>query len=173
LPPFRIAAVWLAGLWLGLLVASWLSATASFRAVDRVLEPGARPELEERLARVDPPDRRVVLRFLASEINRWMFARWALVQALLALVLFALVWNAGLWPRSAAALLLLVVAVQALGLGPQIESLGRTLDFVPRPLPADVARRFGVLHGSFVLFDLLKAVVLLVVGLLLTRAPHP
>ena len=41
----------LLGLWLGLLVSSWLVATATFRTVDRVLAE-ARPELAGRLAAV-------------------------------------------------------------------------------------------------------------------------
>jgi hypothetical protein len=35
---------------------------------------------------------------------------------------------------------------------------------VPRPLPAEIARRFGVLHAAFVVSDLVKA------GLLATAA---
>jgi hypothetical protein len=45
------------------------------------------------------------------------------------------------------------------------------LDFVPRPLPVGVARRFGWLHGAYVLLDLLKAGVLFGLGWVLGRAP--
>lgn len=36
------------GLWLGLLLASWVIATVNFRSVDRVLGPELRPELDQR-----------------------------------------------------------------------------------------------------------------------------
>ena len=169
----RSAALWLTGLWLGLLVASWVSATASFRAVDRVLGPVVRPEIETRLASVAAADRRLVLRHLASEINRWMFRRWAIVQALLALVLVIAAWPGGGASRLLALALFVVVLIQLVGLGPPIARLGESLDFVPRPLPADVARSFGLLHGGFVLLDLAKAVVLVALAFLVARRPLP
>ncbi|MFI5183176.1 MAG: hypothetical protein ACHQNV_02170, partial [Vicinamibacteria bacterium] len=64
----------------------------------------------------------------------------------------------------------MVVLVQA-SLAPAIESLGRSIDFVPRPLPAVVGRRFGALHGAFVLLDLGKAGLLLLAAHLLRHLP--
>jgi len=169
-PVSRGAALLLAGLWLGVLVASWIAATASFRAVDRVLGPEMRPELSARLAAVPAPDRRVALRHLASEINRWMFARVGLVQGVLAVAFLAAAWPAGGVVRVLALAAAALTLVQA-GLAPPIESLGRSIDFVPRPLPLDVARRFGLLHGAFVLLDLSKAGILALAGHVLTRLP--
>lgn len=170
MPLSRGAALVLTGLWLGLLSASWVAATASFRAVDRVLGGESRPELRIRLAPVPEQDRRVVLRHLASEINRWMFVRWAWVQLLIAGALVLAVWPAAGAPR-ALALAAAAIAMAQAGLGPSIETLGRSLDFVPRPLPPDLARRFGLLHGSFVLLDLVKAACLAFCGPLLMRLP--
>lgn len=173
MPSGRGGALWIAGLWLGLLVASWVSATSSFRAVDRVLGPEAPAEFQSRLSGVAPGERRVVLRYLASEINRWMFRRWAFVQVGLGLVLVALAWSAGTSSRTVAALAFLVVLVQTFALGPGIETFGRSLDFMPRPLPPDVARRFGLLHGGFLVLDLGKALLLIVSAWLLGRRPLP
>lgn len=170
MPLSRGAALLLTGLWLGLLAASWIAATASFRAVDRVLGPAARPELQARLAPMPQEDRRVVLRHLASEINRWMFARWAIVQLVIAVALVVAAWPSGGAPRW----LVLAAAAMALaqaGLGHSIETLGRSLDFVPRPLTPDVARRFGLLHGAFALLDLVKGACLAASGPLLMRLP--
>jgi hypothetical protein len=161
--------LWIAGLWLGLLLASWVSATASFRGVDRVLGPGSPPELESRLAGVAPAERRVVLRYLASEINRWMFRRWALVQVGLATALLLLAWGVGMPVRIVVGLAFVIVLAQTFALGPGIETLGRSLDFVPRPLPADVARRFGILHAGFLGLDLVKAGLLIASAWLLGR----
>ncbi len=166
----RGLALLLTGLWLGMLVASWIAATASFRGVDRVLGPEARPELQSRLAPIASEDRRMALRHLASEINRWMFARWAVAQWALAAGLILAAWRAGGAPRALALTAAGITLAQAL-LGPSIEALGRSLDFVPRPLPPDVARRFGALHGAYVLLDLVKGAGLAILGVLLARLP--
>lgn len=163
------AALLLVGLWLGLLVTSWISATGSFRAVDRVLGPEMRPELKQRLAGLEPADRRLALRHLASEINRWMFRRFGLVQ--LALALLALLAS---WPNGAPRLVLgaaVAVVVLQVALGASIESFGRSLDFVARPLPPDLGRRFGLQHAGFLLLDAAKALLLVAAGALLARRP--
>ena len=148
-----------AGFWLGMLAASWVMATVNFRTVDRVLGPGIRPEMAGRLAALPAEDRRVVLRHLASEINRTMFRAWALAElALGALALGAAGRMPGaprLWMGAA---LLLVVAQLAV-LTPAIASVGRSIDFLPRPLPAGIGRRFGTLHAAYVGADFAKAIL--------------
>lgn len=173
MPEGRALSLWLAGLWLGLLLASWVSATASFRSVDHVLGPGQRPELETRLSAVAAGDRRLVLRYLAAEINRWMFRRWGVAQLALSLALLAAAWRGGAALRTILGLALAIVVVQSLALAPPIESLGRSIDFVPRPLPPEIARRFGLLHAGFVGLDLVKALLLAAVGYLLACRPFP
>jgi hypothetical protein len=160
----------LAAFWLGLLVTSWVSATASFRTVDRVLGPGMRPELGQRLEAVPRGERRTVLRHLASEINRRLFRSWAVAQLALGVLLLAAAWPLGSL-RWLAAGALVVTLVQALGLTGAIVGLGRGLDFVPRPLPPDLARRFGLLHAAYVSLDLAKAALLGLAAVLLLRRP--
>jgi hypothetical protein len=160
----RPAALLLVGLWLGMLVASWVMATVNFRVADGVL--ASRGEVQARLQPLPAEDRRLVLRHLSSEINRWMFGRWAMAQVVLGIALLAAVWGGGTVPRALAAAALALVLVQALALGPAIQTLGRSLDFVPRPLPADVGRRFGLLHGAYVLADFARAAVLLALAVL-------
>src|SRR5438034_3190473 len=149
----RAGALLVIGLWLGLLAASWAMASASFRAVDRLLGPEARPELQARLAPLSPSDRRTILRHVAAESNRWMFRTWTLAEMLLGALLVAASWRLGAVPR-ALALAAAAVLAQALGLAPAIAQLGRTLDFVPRPLPPADGRRFGLLHAGYMLADL-------------------
>ena len=156
----RGAAVLVLGLWMGLLVASWAVATASFRTVDRVLGPGAAPELQGRLAPLAPDVRRAVLRHVASESNRWMFGAMSIAELALGLALVALSWRLGPVPRALALAALLVVVLQSAALGPAILRLGRSIDFVPRPLPPAEGRRFGLLHAAYMLADLVKAAVL-------------
>jgi hypothetical protein len=159
------------GLWFGLLVASSAVATVNFRTVDRLLGPDQRPELAQRLETLQPIDRRFVLRHLVSEVNRWIFRVGSLVQLVLALLLVLATWRAGGLPRALALAALLLTAVQALGLAGAITRFGRGLDFVPRPLPADLARRFGLLHAAYVLGDLAKAGLLVALAALLSRRP--
>ncbi len=153
----RSLAVGLAGVWLGLLVASWLIASLNFRTVDRVLGPELRPEADAALRGVTPGDRRMVLRHLGSEVNRAMFGLWGPAQLALGLIALALAWRAGMLPRALLGGALALLLIQALALAGAIVELGRAIDFVPRPLPPDVARRFGLLHAAYVGFDLLKA----------------
>ena len=152
----RPAVLFLLGVWLGLLVASWLVASATFRTVDRVLAE-ARPEPAGRLAPVPEPERRMALRHLASEVNRWMFGWWAVAQLALGVACVLLTWPRGGAIRWLSLAALLIVLAQAFGLGPAIRDLGRSLDFAARPLPREVAGRFGALHGAFVVLDLAKA----------------
>ncbi len=159
------------GLWLGLLVASSAVAIVNFRTVDRLLGPGERPELAQRLAAVQPQDRRVVLRHLVSEVNRWIFRTGSAAQLALAVVLVAASWSLGGLPRALAVAALLLTLGQALGLAPAIASLGRGFDFVPRPLPQELARRFGLLHGAYVVGDLSKLGLLAAIAVLLLRRP--
>jgi hypothetical protein len=161
------------GLWLGLLVASSAVATVNFRTVDRLLGPGLRPELARTLEAVPPEGRRFALRHVVSEVNRWIFRAGGTAQLALAVALAVLAWPAGGAPRALALAALLVTVVQAVGLAGAIASFGRPLDFVPRPLPPELARRFGLLHGAYVIGDLAKAALLVAVSALLLRRPPP
>ena len=154
---FRPVTLALGAFWLGLLVASWFAATSSFRTVDRVLGPGQPPEMAARLEGVPAPERRVALRYLASEINRGMFRRFGLAEAAFALVLAGLAWPGGGKGRIFACVIVAVVVAQLVFLGPRILEIGRAIDFVPRPLSPEVARSFGVLHGAYLVLDLVKA----------------
>jgi hypothetical protein len=167
---FRPAALALSAFWLGLLVASWVAATASFRTVDRVLGPGLRPELAARLEPLPPPARRETLRHLASEVNRWLFRHFGLLEGGLSLLLLALAWPGGGRGRVLAGAVVAIVLVQLMALGPRILEIGRAIDFVPRPLDPEVGRRFGMLHAAYVGLDLLKAGILAAVVWLTARA---
>ena len=160
-----------AGVWLGFLVASWVVATLSFKSADRVAGPEARVEVAAKLAPVSAEDRRMVLRHLAAEINRGMFRVWATVQLVLGLTLVGLAWRLGGAPRILAAVAVALVLVQAFALGPAIAAVGRGLDFLPRPLPPELGRRFGALHTAYAVADLVKAAALTGLSVLLLRRP--
>ena len=166
----RIALL-VAGAWVGLLVASSAVAIVNFRTVDRLLGPEMRPELARTLEAVPAEGRRFALRHVVSEVNRWIFRAGGAVQLALAVALVALLWRTGGAAFALAIVALAVTAVQAAGLAGAITSFGRSLDFVPRPLPPDLARRFGLLHGAYVLGDAAKAVLLVFLSVVLLRRP--
>lgn len=157
----------LCGLWLGALVASWVFAPLNFRMVDRVLAE-ARPEMAQRLAPVPPEAQRQVLRLLASENNRWMFRHWAWAQAVAGLLLVGFCWRVPGAARYALLGALVLVAAQLVMVGPIVD-LGRSIDFAPRPLPAAVGRRFGLLHSAWAVTDLAKAALLVAAAALVAR----
>lgn len=158
----------LLGLWLGLLVSSWVMATVNFRTAERAAaSPPA--ELDRRLQPLSAEDRRHATRYVASEINRWMFRSWGLIQAALGLAVAALLWREGGAARLLACVALGLVLVQVGVLAPMIAQVGRQIDFLARPLPPDLGRRFGIAHGGYVVVDLVKAVVLAAVAVVLVR----
>ena len=162
------AALVLTGVWLGALLASWVAATVNFRTVDRVLGAEARPELAQKLEPVPADARRQSLRHLASEINRWSFRWWSIAQVVLGAIVAALCWRQPGAARYLLAAALAIVLVQ-LALVRPIVDLGRSIDFVPRPLPPEVGRRFGLLHAAFVGSDLIKAALLAASAVVLGR----
>ena len=167
----RSLALLLVGLWVGLLLASWGIAVASFQTADSILGPGMRPEVATRLGPIPAEDRRQVLRFLAAEMNRWMFRTGSVAQLTLGMALLLLVFRSEGTPRLLAGVALGLTLVQAGVLSPSIARLGRSLDFVARPLPPEISHRFGLLHGAYVLADLLKGVSVACVGWVLARLP--
>ena len=122
---------------------AWV-ATQNFREVDRLLshsDPVATLHFKQLGA-----DARPLLRYQASEFNRWLFHGWDNAQliggsAILFLLLF--------WSRenkmtlSGILLLLILAAIQRFVLTPEIIGLGRMLDFAP----AGALTRSSVLSG--------------------------
>jgi hypothetical protein len=151
----RPLALLFAGFWLGLLVASWVAASVTFRTAAELFGPTARKELTDSLAATPDPERRQAMRFMASEVNRAMFARRYVAEIVLGACLLALALR-GRGPWIPAAVALGVLAVQAALHGPILE-IGRSVDFVARPLPPDIASRFGRFHAAYVLLDFAKA----------------
>ncbi len=159
----------LVGVWLGLLFASWAVASATFRTAELVAGAPAGSAAGDRVALVAADSRRPLFRHLASEVNRWMFGRFGWAQLALSLVVVVLAWPFGGAMRWLSLLGLAAVAVQGAALGPAILELGRSIDFVARPLAPDVGRRFGLLHGGYVVLDLVKAGALVALAVVLTR----
>jgi hypothetical protein len=151
-------AIALVGLWLGWTLFMWFLAGRSFATVERVLaKPNA--HFTEATKSSTPEQTREVLRYLASEINRTIFRAYGLGQILLGALLLALLY----WqkPRDTFSLvlvggMLVLVLILALVITPQLISLGRRIDFVPRDPSPPGMQRFWMLHGMFTGLDGVK-----------------
>ena len=146
------------GIWLGWTAAMWFAATRSFRTADRILKkPG--PQLGEAIRPLGHDQARIILRYLASEINRTYFRTYGWAQILLGMILVVLLWYQA--PRDTIGILLsgvmlALVIILTLVIQPMIVSLGRSIDFLPRtPAPAQMPR-FWMLHGAFTGLDAVK-----------------
>lgn len=144
--------------WLILTPVMWFAATKSFSTVDRVLGT-ANIQFDEATKGMAVGQTRVVLRHLASEINRSFFWGYGLAQIVLGGALVLLLWRTT--PRDTlgfgvVCFMLGLVLILTLALTPMIISLGRSIDFVPRNPPPPVMPRFWALHGAFTGLDGVK-----------------
>jgi hypothetical protein len=149
----------LMGAWMVGSVMMAFVATQNFRAVDRVLAAPAGADLHRKLDGISPDDARMILRHLASEMNRYYFRVWEWTQFVVGGLVLMLFVRSG---RSDALVPALIVAMLAIVLvflvflTPTIVTLGRSLDFVSRtPLPPQYAR-FWRFHITYTLLELVK-----------------
>ncbi|MBZ5669582.1 MAG: hypothetical protein LAO04_07635 [Acidobacteriia bacterium] len=154
----QVLAVAILSAWLVATLSMWFAATKSFATVDRVLRR-ANPQFLEATKPLGEGSTRVVLHYLASEINRTLFWGYGALQIALGVILFLLLWRQT--PRDAvgigvAATMLALSAILTFVITPLIISLGRSMDFVPRNPPPPVMPRFWALHGSFTGLDGVK-----------------
>jgi hypothetical protein len=146
-------------------------ATENFYTIDRLLDASTKVEFHTAVQKLGHGPARDLLRYLSSELNRLYFQMWNVAQ--LALGGLAL-WLAGGAPRIRWGILTMlgIVVLMLAYLTPQIVSLGRSLDFVPRdPAPAGM-QRFWILHAAYTSLEMLKLVVGLVVTWWITVPTH-
>jgi hypothetical protein len=154
-------------LWVGWTLFIWFAATRSFRTADQVLKSPP-PEFSRVVQSLGPEHTRLVLRYLASEINRTYFRAYGWGQVVVGSILLALLWLKA--PRDTFSVtmvagMLFIVLILTLGVMPQIIALGRNIDFLPRTPPPPDYQRFWKLHATFTGLDgakLLAGLVLLV-----------
>jgi hypothetical protein len=160
----RRLACFLLGLWLaGGLFMAWV-ATQSFHEVDRLL------------SHTDPvatfhyqplgEDARPLMRFQASELNRFLFHNWENVQLALgvALLVFMLFWSHENKLVLAGILLLLLLTVaQRFVLSPEITLLGRVIDFAPATSNQPQRNQFWIAHTAYAAVEVTKWVLALLI----------
>jgi hypothetical protein len=154
-------AVWLAG---SVFIA--IVATQNFYTIDRLLTESPNASFRHVVDTMQNPTARELMRYLSSELNRLYFQYWDLAQLPLGIIVL---WLVGKLPNSKHATwqivsMLAVVLFLMLVVTPQILSVGRSLDFVPRePAPPEM-RTFGLLHAAYSVFTVIN----LLLGVLVT-----
>lgn len=159
------------GAWLaGTLIVSTV-ATENFFTVDRLLTESTNQSFHSVTERVGQPQTRELLRYLSSELNRLYFRLWNFLQLVLGLVVLWLVGRdrAAARVRLGIAAMLAIVAIMTVWLAPEITSVGRSLDFVPRVPPPPQLATFGMLHAAYTGMELAKLVIGIAVAVGLSR----
>ena len=151
-----------------LILGGWLVGTVlvgamaaeNFWIIDRLLLSPS-PSLQHDVAQLPQGEARVMLRHLASELNRFWFEVWGWIELGLAVALLTMAF-CGLPKPSVLiglGIMLAIAVAMAFYLTPQIVAIGRPLDFVPRePAPAGLAE-FGRLHAAYSILDLGKLLI--------------
>ena len=154
----QILAIVILTAWLSSTLFIWFAATRTFRTVDHVLKE-SNPQFEEAAKPLAEGHARMLLRYLASEINRNYFWAYGIAQIALGAILLLLLLRQT--PRdtvdvAVVAGMLGLALVLTLVITPLIVSLGRSIDFLPRNPPPAVMPRFWKLHGAFTGLDGVK-----------------
>ena len=149
------------GLWLaGGLFMAWV-ATQNFREVDRLLSR----DNPEATLRVKPfgPQARMLMRYQASEMNRWLFESWEYIQLAFGTIFFLVILLGSRENKlvlGGVLLTLLLVLVQRVLLTPELIAIGRLIDFVPDAASPD-RQKFWVVHTAYSGVEVAKWLLLL------------
>ena len=147
----------LMGAWLMGTVSMWVVATENFRRVDAVLS-SPHSEFHQRLEPLPAGEARLVLRFLASELNRFYFTTWGGFQLVLGGVILILSWRlaAGRFDLGLLGAIWLLAAILTLWITPSLIEIGRQVDFIPRSPPPPQMDAFWRFHLAYTVTDLVK-----------------
>jgi hypothetical protein len=154
----QVLAAAILGAWIMSTLCMWFAATRSFSTVESVLKR-AQPQFMETTKPLGEGPTHMVLRYMASEINRTLFWGYGALQIVLGAILLLLVWRQT--PRHVVeigvvtAMLALSVILTPV-ITPMLVSIGRSIDFLPRNPPPPVMSRFWALHRSFTGLDGVK-----------------
>lgn len=158
--------VWLAG---NVMVA--VVAAENFYTVDRLLAGSTNRVFTSEVARVGHPRARDLLRYLSSELNRRYFQLWNATEVALGVLVL---WLIARGPSAATIRwgvlgMVGLVVLAIVWLTPEIVSVGRSLDFVPRDPAPPALRRFWMLHGAYTFLEGCKLVVGVIVSIWIAR----
>jgi hypothetical protein len=136
-------------------------ATQNFYLIDRLLQSSPNPTFQQSVGEAGHDQTRELLRYLSSELNRLYFQYWNIAQIAIGILTL---WLAGKdaaqgKTRWTLVSMLGIVLVMTAWITPQMLSVGRQLDFVPRiPQPPEL-RTFGLLHAAYTIMDVLVLIL--------------
>jgi hypothetical protein len=164
--------------WLMFLLGAWLAGTLlvgvvaaeNFYTIDRLFAESGNVSFHAEIGRIGSPQSRELLRYLSSELNRLYFRVWHAAQLAMGVPMLWLAWRMPRKVRWGVAAMLGVVVLLAVWLTPQIISIGRTLDFVPREPEPPQLGRFWTLHGLYTTLDLASVVMGVIVAVWAARS---
>lgn len=164
-------AMFVMGTWIAGSLIIFVVATQNFRTVDRLLTKRSNETFSSQVTTIGHATVRDLLRYLSSELNRLYFQLWNAAQVVMGLLAVWLL--SGGTPAAKArwgvAAMLGIVALMAVWLQPEITSLGRSLDFVPRDPPPPALGRFWILHGVYTVLELGKLLVGIILAVWIGR----
>ncbi len=176
-------ATFLMGAWVAGSLAVSVVASENFYTIDWLLAASTNGTFRSITTQLGSPHDREFLRYLSSELNRLYFQWWNGAQLVLGL---AVLWLVGpgsdrtrpAGPASsrvqwAVAVMLTVVVLMFVWLAPEITSVGRSLDFVPRTPTPPALGRFGILHATYATLEVAKMVVGVAAAIWMTRLEAP
>ena len=157
------------GAWIMGSICMSVVATENFYTIDRLLDRSTNVEFHRSVQQLGHAPARDLMRYLSYELNRLYFQAWNVAQLVLGgLALWLLATSPApsamqdvqrrraLWGVAA----MLGIVVLMLGyLTPQIVSLGRSLDFVPRDPAPPGMQKFWILHAAYTSLEMVKLLV--------------
>ena len=165
-------ATFLMGAWVaGSLIVSVVG-SENFYTIDRLLSGSPNQTFTSMVEQLGRPHARELLRYLSSELNRFYFQLWNAAQLVSGVIVLWLMRRtpAAARIRLTVAGMLAIVALMTVWLAPEIEVIGRSLDFVPRDPPPPALRQFGILHAAYVVLEGFKLIAGVVVAAWMTRS---
>jgi hypothetical protein len=169
------------GMWTMGSICMSVVATENFYTIDRLLNTSTNVEFHRAVQQLGHAPARDLLRYLSSELNRLYFQAWNVAQLVLgALALWLLASSPALSATEdvrrrralwGVAAMLGVVVLMLVYLTPQIVSLGRSLDFVPRDPAPPGMQKFWILHAAYTSLEMAKLLTGVVVAWWITQVP--
>jgi hypothetical protein len=150
----------------GLLLGAWLAATIfmtwvathNLQGVDTLLNTTS-SQAQRQLRDVGHDKARVIMRFQASELNRYYFSTWEGFQIILGIVLAVMLLfatNGNRLMMTLAVGMLAIVFIQRLTVTPSIIELGRGLDFAADGQMQVERQAFWNYHNFYSALELIK-----------------
>lgn len=151
---------------------AWFGAR-SFSTVDRIMNE-SHPGFALQTRPLGHAVTRTVLRHEVAEQNRWLFQSWENMQIVIGVFFFGyLLFGTmeGKFTLVLALLMLIVVAIQRIGLSPSLAAVGGSLDYLPAESVVAERAKFWMIHGAYVGLEAAKfGLGLIVCALVLRRS---